>query len=137
MLLLESSRAGVTSFPCCPVPAGYVPVFFRSSPRWLLHHLTIAYVAALVVNFPDVKDQNKKIKESGMIDAMANAIIAMLPGAITPHLYWFVALLAVPLLMILGTNAFYYALLPIVIGVDLSIGGHIRYSLRILWPASI
>jgi len=159
-----------------------------------------AYVIALVINFPNVKDQNKKIKEyganavsltvtlfavgifmgvikkSGMIDEMANALITLLPSALTPHLHWVIALFAVPLLMILGTNAFYYALLPIVIGVvepygigaemvastflltatlgtpispsvatnyvglgltDLSIGEHIKYSLRILWPASI
>lgn len=159
-----------------------------------------AYVIALVVNFPNVKDQNKKIKEygsnavsltvtlfavgifmgvikkSGMIDEMATALITLLPSVLTPHLHWVIALFAVPLLMILGTNAFYYALLPIVIGVvepygispemvastflltatlgtpispsvatnyvglgltDLSIGEHIKYSLRILWPASI
>ncbi len=179
---------------------GLLAVLFADTPLPLYVVFMIAYVAALVVNFPNVKDQNKKIKEygsqavsltvtlfsvgifmgvlkeSGMINAMANAIIAMLPEAITPHLHWFVALLAVPVLMILGTNAFYYALLPIVIGVvepygispetvavtflltatlgtplspsvatnyvglgltDLSIGEHIRYSLRILWPASI
>ena len=159
-----------------------------------------AYVIALVVNYPNVKDQNKKIKEygsnavsltvtlfavgifmgvikkSGMIDEMANALITLLPSFLTPHLHWVIALFAVPLLMILGTNAFYYALMPIVIGVvepygissevvaatflltatlgtpispsvatnyvglgltDLSIGEHIKYSLRILWPASI
>lgn len=179
---------------------GLLVVLFAGFPLPLYVIFMSAYVIALVVNFPDVKTQNKKIKEygsqavsltvtlfsvgifmgvlkeSGMIDAMANAIIVMLPGFITPHLHWFMALLAVPLLMILGTNAFYYALLPIVIGVvqpygispaavastflltatlgtplspsvatnyvglglaDISIGEHIRYSLRILWPASI
>lgn len=79
-------------------------------------------------------------------------------------------------MMILGTDAFYYALLPIIIGVvapfgvpaecvaatflltatfgtpvspsvaavyvglgltDVSIGDHIKYSLRLVWPASI
>lgn len=179
---------------------GLLVVLFAGFPLPLYVIFMSAYVIALVVNFPDVKTQNKKIKEygsqavsltvtlfsvgifmgvlkeSGMIDAMANAIIVMLPGIITPHLHWFMALLSVPLLMILGTNAFYYALLPIVIGVvqpygispeavastflltatlgtplspsvatnyvglglaDISIGEHIRYSLRILWPASI
>jgi len=80
------------------------------------------------------------------------------------------------LIMILGTDAFYYALLPIIIGVvsqygisaqtvaatflltatfgtpispsvaavyvglglaDTTIGKHIKYNLRLLWPASI
>ena len=91
-------------------------------------------------------------------------------------MHWFMALFSVPLLMILGTDAFYYALLPIIIGVvqpfgitsetvaaafvlsasmatpispsvaavyvglglaDVSISEHIRYSLRLVWPASI
>lgn len=91
-------------------------------------------------------------------------------------MHWIMAIFAVPLMMILGTDAFYYALLPIIIGVvepfgvpaedvaatflltatygtpvspsvaavyvglgltDVSIGDHIKYSLRLVWPASI
>lgn len=173
---------------------------FANTPLPLYAIFMLAFAVGLIVNFPKVKDQNKKIKEYGsqavsltvtlfavgifmgvikgsdMITEMADAIIAILPGFVTPHLHWFIALFAVPLLMILGTNAFYYAMLPIVIGVvepygipaetvamtflltatlgtplspsvatnyvglgltDLSIGEHIKYSLRILWPASI
>lgn len=51
------------------------------------------------------------IKGSDMITEMANAIIVILPEFVTPHLRRFIALFAVPLLMILGTNAFYYAML--------------------------
>jgi len=111
-----------------------------------------------------------------MVEAMANAIVGVLPAAIAPHMHWFMCLFSVPLLMILGTDAFYYALLPIIIGVvepfgvapetvaaaflltatlgtpvspsvaatyvglglaDVSIGEHIKYSLRLVWPASI
>lgn len=160
----------------------------------------IAFAIALIVNFPNVKDQGKKIKaygtnamvmtmtlfavgifmgvikDSGMVEAMANAIVAVLPAAIAPHMHWFMALFSVPLLMILGTDAFYYALLPIIIGVvspfgvapetvaatflltatygtpvspsvaatyvglglaDVTIGEHIKYTLRLVWPASI
>lgn len=173
---------------------------FAGSPLPLYSIFMIAFCIGLIVNFPNVKDQNKKIKEYGsqavsltvtlfavgifmgvikdsnMINEMASAIIMILPEFITPHLHWFIAMLAVPMLMILGTNAFYYAMLPIVIGVvepygipaemvattflltatlgtplspsvatnyvglgltDLTIGEHIKYSLRILWPASI
>lgn len=160
----------------------------------------IAFAIALVVNFPNAKEQSKKIKaygtnamvmtmtlfsvgifmgvikDSGMVEAMANAIVAVLPAAIAPHMHWFMALFSVPLLMILGTDAFYYALLPIIIGVvqpfgvspetvaaaflltatfgtpvspsvaatyvglglaDITIGEHIKYSLRLVWPASV
>ena len=150
--------------------------------------------------FKSVKEQSKKIKEygsnamvmtvtlfavgifmgvikdSGMVEVMAETIVNALPVAIAPHMHWFMALFSVPLLMILGTDAFYYALLPIIIGVvqpfgitpetvaatfllsatmatpispsvaavyvglglaDVSISEHIRYSLRLVWPASI
>lgn len=160
----------------------------------------IAFTMALIVNFPNVKEQSKKIKEyggnamvmcmtlfavgvfmgvisgSGMVEAMATSIVNVLPAGFAPHMHWFMALFSVPLMMILGTDAFYYALLPIIIGVvepfgvssevvaatflltatfgtavspsvaavyvglglaDVSIGDHIKYSLRLVWPASI
>ncbi len=160
----------------------------------------IAFAIALIVNFPDVKVQSKKIKDyganamvmcmtlfavgifmgvisgAGMVEAMAKAIVNALPSGIAPHMHWVMALFSVPLMMILGTDAFYYALLPIIIGVvepfgvsaasvaatflltatfgtpvspsvaavyvglgltDVSIGDHIKYSLRLVWPASI
>lgn len=160
----------------------------------------VAFAIALIVNFRDIKLQAVKIKEyggnamvmcmtlfavgifmgvisgAGMVEAMASAIVNVLPSAIAPHMHWFMALFSVPLMMILGTDAFYYALLPIIIGVvapfgvspesvaatflltatygtpvspsvaavyvglgltDVSIGDHIKYSLRLVWPASI
>lgn len=101
----------------------------------------IAFVIALVGNFRSVSEQGKKMKEygtnaivmtmtlfavgifigtiqeSGMVEAMATSIIDALPDFISPHLHWFMALFSVPLMMVLGTDAFYFALLPIVIGV--------------------
>lgn len=160
----------------------------------------VAFAIALIVNFSDVKVQSKKIKEyggnamvmcmtlfavgifmgvisgAGMVEAMAEAIVNALPSGIAPHMHWVMALFSVPLMMILGTDAFYYALLPIIIGVvapfgvsaesvaatflltatfgtpvspsvaavyvglgltDVSIGDHIKYSLKLVWPASI
>lgn len=160
----------------------------------------VAFCIALTVNFPKVSDQTKQlksyassamvmtmtlfsvgifmgvIKDSGMVEAMATAIVNALPAGIAPHMHWFMALFSVPLIMILGTDAFYYALLPIILGVvqqfgisaesvaatflltatygtpispsvaavyvglglaDTTIGKHIKYSLKILWPASI
>ena len=101
----------------------------------------VAYVIAIFANFRTVKEQGKKIEEygnnavvmtitlfsvgvfvgiiqeSGMIDALATSIIDVLPEFISPHLHWFLALFSVPLMMVLGTDAFYFALLPIVIGI--------------------
>lgn len=160
----------------------------------------VAFCIALTANFPKPSEQNKQlkayaasamimtmtlfsvgifmgiIKDSGMVEAMATAIVNALPAGIAPHMHWFMALFSVPLIMILGTDAFYYALLPIILGVvtqfgispevvaatflltatlgtpispsvaavyvglglaDTTIGKHIKYSLKILWPASI
>ena len=57
------------------------------------------------------------IEGSGMVEAMATTIINALPEFIAPHTHWFLALFSVPLMMVLGTDAFYFALLPIVIGI--------------------
>lgn len=160
----------------------------------------IAFCIALTVNYPNTAEQTKQlksyaasamimimtlfsvgifmgvIKDSGMVEAMAAAIVGILPAGVAPHMHWFMALFAVPLIMILGTDAFYYALMSIILGVveqfgispevvaatflltatlgtpispsvaavyvglglaDSTIGKHIKYSLRILWPASI
>lgn len=101
----------------------------------------VAFGVAILANFRTVKEQAAKIEEygnnaivmvmtlfavgvfigiiqeSGMVEAMAVAIIDILPEFITPHLHWFMALFSVPLMMALGTDAFYFALLPIIIGV--------------------
>ena len=175
-------------------------LLFMDTPLPLYSIFMIAFAIALIVNYSNAKQQNKKIKEygtnamvmtvtlfsvgvfmgvikdSGMVEAMANTIVAVLPSAIAPHMHWFMCLFSVPLLMVLGTDAFYYALLPIIMGVvepfsvtpetvaaaflltatlgtpvspsvaavyvglglsDVSIGEHIKYSLRLVWPASI
>lgn len=95
----------------------------------------------LVVNIPDLKTQNKKLKEygtaamsmvvtlfaagiftgvlrgTGILDSMAATIVAIIPSALGSYTHFIIALLAVPLIMCLGTDAFYYGLLPVVIGV--------------------
>lgn len=177
-----------------------IALLFMDTPLPLYAVFMVAYSLALVINFPQSKVQNKKIKElgqdamvmtvtlfavgifmgiisgTGMVDAMATAIVNVLPSAMAPHMHWFMALFSVPLMMILGTDAFYYALLPIIIGVvapfgvsatsvaatflltatfgtpispsvaavyvglgltDLTIGEHIKYSLKFIWPLSI
>lgn len=48
---------------------------------------------------------------------MATAIVGLIPTALGPYTHFIVAFLAVPLIMCLGTDAFYYGLLPVVIGV--------------------
>lgn len=173
---------------------------FLDTPLPLYSIFMVAYAIALVVNFPHTKTQNAKIKslgvnamvmtitlfsvgifmgiisKSGMVEAMATTIVNVLPQSFAPHMHWFLALFSVPLMMILGTDAFYYAMLPIIMGVvapfgvapaavaatflltatfgtpvspsvaavyvglglaDITIGDHIKYSLKFVWPLSI
>lgn len=105
-------------------------LLFMDTPLPLYSIFMIAFAIALIVNYPNAKQQNKKIKEygtnamvmtvtlfsvgvfmgvikdSGMVEAMANTIVAVLPSAIAPHMHWFMCLFSVPLLMVLGTDAF-------------------------------
>ena len=101
----------------------------------------IGLAIGLIVNLPDLKQQNAKLKaygtaamsmvvtlfaagvftgvlkNTGILDSMAQTIVAIIPGALGPYTHFIIAALAVPLIMCLGTDAFYYGLLPVVIGV--------------------
>lgn len=101
----------------------------------------IGLAIGLIVNIPDLKSQNIKLKEygtsamsmvvtlfaagiftgvlksTGILDSMAATIVAIIPTALGPYTHFIIAALAVPLIMCLGTDAFYYGLLPVVIGV--------------------
>lgn len=190
---------GGNRFNLC-LTVGMMVFLFTDTPIPLYMVFMVGYGLALAVNFRDIREQNRKIreygevavsmavtllsvgifmgvlKETGMVDAMAEAVIRALPDQVTSHLHWYAGLIAVPLMIVLGTNIYYYVLLPIVAGVvfyygiapemtavtflltaafgtplspsvpanyigfeaaDVSVGEHIRYSLGILWPASV
>lgn len=100
----------------------------------------------LIVNIPDLKMQNKKLKEygtaamsmvvtlfaagvftgvlknTGILDSMAETIVAIIPAALGPYTHFIIAIFAMPLIMCLGTDAFYYGLLPVVIEVCANFG---------------
>lgn len=95
----------------------------------------------LMVNVPKLKDQSAKLKEygvaamsmvvtlfaagvftgilgnTGMLDEMAAAIVSLIPAAMGPYAHLIIAVFSVPLIMCLGTDAFYFGLLPVVVGV--------------------
>lgn len=101
---------------------------------------------ALVVNFPDPKDQTKKVKEfggtalnmimiifsigvlvgvlkdSGMMDGMVTAILGIVPQSLGTHLTWIVSALSVPLSMFLGSDTVYMAVAPIMANVVTAFG---------------
>jgi CitMHS family citrate-Mg2+:H+ or citrate-Ca2+:H+ symporter len=96
---------------------------------------------AMIVNYRSKKLQEKKIKEfsktilnmtlnimsvgvligvmrtGGFIDALAGAVTKVMPESVGAYTYLIIAILAAPLLMMLGTSPFYQGLLPVIVGV--------------------
>lgn len=107
----------------------------------------LAFAIALVVNYPNVKEQTAKIKQyggtalnmvviifaigvlvgimkgTGMIDGMANACLALLPESMGSHLTFIISLLSVPLSMFLGSDTVYLVLAPVLATVITTVGG--------------
>lgn len=98
----------------------------------------IAFSLALILNVKDTKQQSKMIKRygesampmimtlfavgiflgvlqgTGMIESMAGGIIQALPKALGPVIHIVVSIFSVPLILFLGTDSFYFGVLPIV-----------------------
>ena len=113
-------------------------------PSALIFMLGLA--VGLIINIPDLKTQNKKLKEygtaamsmvvtlfaagvftgilrnTGILDSMAATIVMVIPTALGPYTHFIIAAISIPLIMCLGTDAFYYGLLPVVIGVCANFG---------------
>lgn len=96
---------------------------------------------ALVVNYPNIKDQKSRIKahsaaaldvasvmlaagvmvgilgQSGMLEAMTTPLLKIIPAAIAKHLNIVMGILSLPLGLMLGTDSYFYGLLPLAIEV--------------------
>lgn len=96
---------------------------------------------ALIVNYPNLKLQNEKIKEhaasalqismtimsagimvgimdgTGMIQAMAGTLTSIIPGVLGRFIHVIFGVLALPLGMITGTDAYFFGLMPPIIEV--------------------
>ena len=101
---------------------------------------------ALVVNFPNAKDQTARIKAhaaealpmasillasgvflgvlSGtkMIDAMATTMINIIPDFLGPYLHVIMGIFSVPIGMVLGTDSFFFGLVPLAMEVGAKFG---------------
>lgn len=99
----------------------------------------IAFSIALVVNVKDIKIQSKLIKGygasampmvmtlfavgvflgilngTGMIESMAETLIKALPETVGPYIHIIIAIFSVPLILFLGTDSFYFGMMPIVV----------------------
>jgi len=98
----------------------------------------VAFSIALPLNFPKIEDRVKRIKAhsagslmmaliiisagvflgildgTGMLRALSASIVSLLPDSILTHISLIVGVLGVPSELILNTDAYYFALLPLV-----------------------
>ncbi len=96
---------------------------------------------ALIVNYPDPKEQKNRIKahapaaldvsavmlsagimvgvlgKSGMLEAMTVPLLKIIPAALASHLHILLGTVALPLGTMLGTDSYFYGLMPLAIEV--------------------
>jgi len=106
----------------------------------------LALSLALAVNYPDLKLQDKLIKKhapsalmisatlfsagamvgifdaTGMLTEMANAIMGIIPGFMGQFIHLIFGILALPLGLCIGTDAYFYGIMPLVMQVGETYG---------------
>lgn len=106
----------------------------------------LALGLALAVNYPDLKLQDKQIKKhapaalmisatlfaagamvgifdgTGMLTEMANAIMGIIPGFLGRFIHIIFGILALPLGLCIGTDAYFYGIMPLVMQVGETYG---------------
>ncbi|MBX7536665.1 citrate:proton symporter [Qipengyuania sp. GH1] len=106
----------------------------------------LGFSVALTLNYPNVKIQLERISAhagpammlasvilaagvflgvlegSGMLRAMADNLVAVMPEWLLPHLHILIGFFGLPLELVLSTDAYYFGLLPVVIEVMQPLG---------------
>ena len=106
----------------------------------------LGLVIALTVNYPDLNLQNQLLKKyskemystacavflsgvvvgvlskSGMMDAMVQFLVGIIPSTLGPWVYLIIAVFSAPLMLIFTNDIWQYALVPIVAGVSANYG---------------
>jgi len=106
----------------------------------------IGVAIALPINYPNVKDQTARLRAhapsaltlagiilaaglflgilngTGMLNAIATDFIAILPDSLTQYIHLIIGVLGLPFDMLLSTDAYYFALFPLVEQIASSIG---------------
>ncbi len=101
----------------------------------------VAFAIAININYPDVKQQNARFKAhapsallisatmiasgvfvgimdgAGILDAMVATLLGVMPDFLGQFIHIIMGVLGLPIGMVLGTDAYFYGLVPLVIGV--------------------
>lgn len=153
----ERKRLGVISIEHAPSSDPEAAPLKRPALQWFNLLLTVALMAALItsllpipvlfmiafaialmINYPNVKEQQKRISAhagnalnvvsmvfaagiftgilSGtrMVDAMAHSLVSLIPDAMGPHLPLITAIASMPFTFFMSNDAFYFGVLPII-----------------------
>jgi CitMHS family citrate-Mg2+:H+ or citrate-Ca2+:H+ symporter len=97
----------------------------------------LAFAVAMIVNYPRIEDQRERLyahagnalsvgglvfaagvftgilSGTGMVEAMAKAVIAVIPPQAGPYMAPITALLSVPFTFLISNDAFYFGMLPV------------------------
>lgn len=119
-------------------------IVFQNVPQYYV--FAFGLVVSLAVNFPSQAQQGKLLKkyaaslfpvcpavllsgvvvgvmqESGMLDAMVQAMMAVVPSAMGPYLYIVIALFSTPLMLLFTNDTWFYALMPLVVAFSAQYG---------------
>jgi len=106
----------------------------------------IGVAIALPINYPNVKDQTARLRAhapsaltmagiilaaglflgilngTGMLDAIASDFVQIMPESLTQYIHLIVGFLGVPFDMLLSTDAYYFALFPVIEQVASAVG---------------
>lgn len=98
----------------------------------------IAFAVALIINYPNLKEQKERLQEhsgnvlavvslvfaagiftgilsgTGMVDAMANSLVAIIPDAMGPYLPVLTGIISMPFTFFISNDAFYFGMIPII-----------------------
>jgi citrate-Mg2+:H+ or citrate-Ca2+:H+ symporter, CitMHS family len=98
----------------------------------------IAFAIAIIINYPNLKDQKERIQHhagnvlavvslvfaagaftgilsgTGMVDAMANSLVTIIPDSLGPFLPIITAIISMPFTFFMSNDAFYFGMLPII-----------------------
>lgn len=106
------------------LPAAYIFLIGLSVGLLLNYRGAKAQMAALAAHAPHAITMGAIIfaagsflgalSQSGMLNAIAQDVAAVLPSEIAPHLHLIIGAFGVPLELILSTDAYYFGLLPVV-----------------------
>jgi len=116
-----------------------IVILFLDTPLPLFGVFMIAYIIALVVNYPNESDQRKMLKKfgegsinmtvtllsvgiflgvlngAGMMEGLSEVVVSLVPTSIGRLVLVVFALLSMLIFPALGTDAFYFGFLPLVI----------------------